>query len=241
MEISYHGRDNRPMDLDRARLRVIELVADRETDNATVSRAIGKNHAYLHQYLKQNTPRELPEEVREDLAQYFGNGVRPDEFRSKPRNIGESLVSRHDLMKIGGEEYALLPVFDLRLSAGPGAWNGDESEPLRWEPHRHQWLRSISNAAPEYLMLARVDGDSMETTLFSGDQVLIDRTRRALSADGIYGYRVAEEMHVKRISVNPRTRLVTIISDNKSYIPYRNVNPDDLNVIGRIIWLGRQV
>lgn len=146
-----------------------------------------------------------------------------------------------DLVSVGGHDYALLPVYDLRLSAGPGSWAGDESEPLLFEPYRFQWLRSLTNAAPEMLIIARVDGDSMETTLFHGDHVLLDRSRRTLNRDGIFGYRLGEALNVKRISVNPRTGLVTVISDNPRYQPYPDISPDDLDIIGRVIWLGRQV
>lgn len=147
----------------------------------------------------------------------------------------------NDVMKIGGEDYALIPVYDLRLSAGPGAWAQGKGEPLYYEPHRFQWLRSISAAAPEMLALARVEGDSMEKTLRNGDQVLLDRTRRRATVDGIYGLRREDEMQVKRIAVDPRTGLLTIISDNPEYPRWEGINPDSIEIVGRVIWLGRQV
>lgn len=231
------------MDLDPPRQLLVKLIANAETDLASVSRGIGKNHAYLQQYLKTGKPRELPERVREALSIHFGD-VSPDMFRLSPppSSAARSLPPAiRDLIKIDGEDYTLLPVYDLRLSAGPGAYCGDDSEPLRWEPHRFQWLRSITASSPERLILARVDGDSMETTLFHGDHVLIDQSHRNINRDGIYGYRVGDALNVKRVSVDPRTRLLTIISDNPRYQPYPDTNPDELDVVGRVIWLGRQV
>lgn len=146
-----------------------------------------------------------------------------------------------DIIKIGGEDYALIPVYDLRLSAGPGAWSSGRGDPLFYEPHRFQWLRSISTAPPEMLALARVEGDSMEKTLRNGDQVLLDRTRRRATVDGIYGLRRDEEMQVKRIAVDPRSGLLTIISDNPEYPRWEGISPDSIEIIGRVIWLGRQV
>lgn len=227
------------MELDAPRNRLLQLLSENDADMSNVSREVlGRNHAYLQQYIKTGKPRELPEDARDALGLHFN--VSPDEFRSRPRRSLAPPV-RQDLVSIGGNDYALIPVYDLRLSAGPGAWAGDYSEPLHLEPYRHQWLRSITMAPPESLMIARVEGDSMETTLFNGDQVLIDRSRRSLTRDGLYGYRVGDALNVKRISVDPRTRLVTIISDNPRYHPYPDTNPDDLDVIGRVIWLGRQV
>jgi len=243
LAISYSVPDNlNRMDLDPPRLRLLELIGDRETDLATVSREIGKNHAYLQQYIKRGTPRELPEGAREALAKFFR--VEPDEFRANTakRDLKAVKSAGGDLMMIGGQEFALLPVFDLRLSAGPGAWFDEEdSEPLYWEPYRHQWLRSISSAAPSELIIARVEGDSMESTLHNGDQVLIDRTRRRVNRDGIYGIRRDDDLQVKRIAVDPRNGLLTIISDNPQYPRWEGVNPDSVAVIGRVIWLGRQV
>jgi hypothetical protein len=70
------------MSLDRARQRLLELVAERRTDLANVSRAIGRNHAYLQQYVRRHTPRDLGERERNALGVYFA--VEPDEFRRTP-------------------------------------------------------------------------------------------------------------------------------------------------------------
>lgn len=224
------------MDLDPARVRLLALVADETTDLATVSRAIGRNHAYLQQFIKRGIPRRLPEDAREALSRHFG--VDPDEFR--PEGPGHRRNKSPDLVSVAGHEYALLPVYDLRLSAGPGSYH-DQGEPLFYEPYRFQWLRSISAASPEHLIVARVDGDSMENTLHNGDQVLIDRSRRRATRDGIYGLRRDDELQVKRIAVDPRNGLLTIISDNPTYPRWPDVNPDSVDIIGRVIWLGRQV
>lgn len=42
------------------------------TDLAKVSRAIGKNHAYLQQFIRRGVPRTLPEAVRYALAEFLG-------------------------------------------------------------------------------------------------------------------------------------------------------------------------
>jgi hypothetical protein len=228
------------MDLDPPRLRLLQLVADRDTDLASVSRAIGKNHAYLQQYVKRSTPRNLAEEVRIALGGHFK--VDPSEFR--PGGTTPAAVTARKmrgLIPIAGQDYALLPVYDLRLSAGAGAYAGEESEPLYFEPYRFQWLRSITAAAPEMLVVARVEGDSMEPTLHNGDQVLLDRTRTRATRDGIYGLRREEDIQVKRVAVDPRSGLLTIISDNPQYPRWDGVSPEQIEIIGRVIWLGRQV
>lgn len=46
---------------------------------ATVSKAIGKNHAYIYQFLTKSVPKKLPEDAREALGSYFN--VDPEFFR----------------------------------------------------------------------------------------------------------------------------------------------------------------
>lgn len=229
------------MDLDPARQRLLKLIADSGDDLANLSlKVINKNHAYLQQYLKRGTPRNLPEDVREALGRHFD--VDPDTFRPDNSNSALNRRSVQELVRIGGNDFALLPVYDLRLSAGPGAWQAEaDNEPLFYEPYRFQWLRSITAAPPEMLIVARVEGDSMESTLHNGDQVLIDRSRTRASRDGIYGLRREDDLQVKRIAVDPRSGLLTIISDNPQYPRWDGVNPETVNIIGRVIWLGRQV
>jgi uncharacterized glyoxalase superfamily metalloenzyme YdcJ len=78
---------------------LVDLIAERGTDLATVSRAIGKNHAYLQQFIKRRTPRRLPEDVREALGAYFG--VNPDLFREGPRARAEPWLREGRLLDPG--------------------------------------------------------------------------------------------------------------------------------------------
>ncbi|NBC33900.1 MAG: hypothetical protein GVY13_14595 [Alphaproteobacteria bacterium] len=59
-------------DLDPVRNLILRLVIRHETTLAAVSRAIGRNHAYLHQFINRKTPRRLPEDVRHALAAHLG-------------------------------------------------------------------------------------------------------------------------------------------------------------------------
>jgi phage repressor protein C with HTH and peptisase S24 domain len=47
---------------------------------------------------------------------------------------------------------------------------------------------------------------------------------------------------VKRVAANPVTGRITVISDNKELYPnFADLRPDEISVIGRVVWLGRQV
>ena len=40
---------------------------------------------------------------------------------------------------------------------------------------------------------------------------------------------------------DPVRRIVRLISDNPAYEPVDNINPSDLRIFGRAIWLGRKL
>ncbi len=157
----------------------------------------------------------------------------PADRRTKP--------AANDLIEIAGDELAMIPVYDLGLSAGHGAWSEHDGDPMYLQPYRHQWLRALTNAPLGSLFVARVSGDSMEATLHNGDQVLVDRSRARATKDGIYALRWQDDIMVKRISVDPRNGMLTVASDNPRYQTYKNVKPESIVILGRVIWLGRGV
>src|SRR3546814_11987908 len=84
------------------------------------------------------------------------------------------------------------------------------------------------------LILARISGDSMEDTLRDGDQVLVDLTKQRVAADGLYGYRVEDELQVKRISRHPVSSLLTISRDNPRYPTWPDVKTASITTHGRV-------
>lgn len=153
------------------------------------------------------------------------------------------IVHDHTLT-FAGEDYALVPVYDANASAGPGCINGDQ-EPIHSHFYRAQWLRQVTSSSPDQLAVIRVHGDSMWDTLHHGDHVLIDRSVSRVRSDGIYVIQFAgdgdDEIMVKRCSRDPASRNLTIISDNPRYPARDGVSDASLRVIGRVIWLGRNI
>jgi transposase len=58
--------------LDPARAYLIELVRQNHVTLASLSRALGRNHAYLHQFVHRGTPKRLPDTLRRELAELLG-------------------------------------------------------------------------------------------------------------------------------------------------------------------------
>jgi phage repressor protein C with HTH and peptisase S24 domain len=141
---------------------------------------------------------------------------------------------------IDGNRYISIPIYDIAASAGAGAIADDET-PLGFRLFESDWLRNITRTSPNRLAVIRVTGDSMWETLHSGDHVLIDMEQRNLAREGIYVVGLEGQLLVKRISMHPKTKLLTLSSDNPKYPAYGDLSADDISIIGRVMWLGRNV
>ena len=143
-------------------------------------------------------------------------------------------------LEIEGETYARLPMYDIRAQAGRGslAYDGD---PIGWRVFDLNWIKTVSRASIEQLKVVEVSGDSMEPTLFKGDHVLIDLGNRAIAQHGLFVLRLDDSLMVKRVQKLFATATVRIISDNPKYAAEEISEEGRLEVIGRVVWIGRNV
>ena len=204
-----------------------DLCNERGQDYASLSRLIGRNSAYIQQFIRRGTPRRLPEQERRLLARHFG--------------IAERLLGGHsnDPAPTAG----LVPVclLDLAVSAGPGTLGGSE-EPVAQIGFDPAWLNRLTAAGADELSLVQVQGDSMANTLLPGDDILVDRSDgEPRVRDGIYVLRMEDSLLVKRLTLHPVTRRVTVQSDNPAYADWPDLALSDIKLIGRVIWTGRRV
>jgi hypothetical protein len=144
------------------------------------------------------------------------------------------------IVDVEGEAYASLVRWDMRLSAGHGAIAPGTPEKLNRVLFRLEWIKRVTATPIEHLIVLDIDGDSMEPTLRSGDNALVDR-RQSLPKrrDGIYALNRDGELQVKRVAAHPVSNLLTITSDNPHYPSWPDINPDDVEIVGRLIWIGR--
>ncbi len=202
------------------------LCVERGEEFAALSRLLGKNSAYIQQYLRRGTPKRLREDERRILARYFG--------------VPESLFGAPEGQPITPGLIAVMRV-PISASAGDGAIPTHE-RPRPYFAFDERWLKQMTSANADDLVIIRVEGDSMAPTLGDGDDILIDRgDALARLRDGIYVIRVDEALIVKRIALNPVTRRVTVQSDNPAYTDWPDLALADVNCIGRVIWAARKV
>ena len=214
----------------RKRLSAAIATSD-EWDLKKLSQEVGRNHAYLQQYITRGTPRVLPEDVRIKIAKTLGGS--PDDY--KDGGVPETAPRVHN-----GEPVLTVPIYDIRASAGAGALVED-GEPTGFQPYREQELARLTRASTMDLAVIQVAGDSMWETLHDGDKVLVDRTVNRVVRDGIYILAFEGELLVKRCQRDLQNGDVIVKSDNPAYDSFRITDSERLDVIGRVIWIGRSL
>ena len=138
------------------------------------------------------------------------------------------------------DELVFVPTYEVAAAAGDGIVIDAEYETGRLA-FRHDWLRSVTSASPDDLAVITVHGDSMYPTLADGDTILVDLSQRAAGRDGVYIVRFGEFVLVKRLLIDPVRREVTISCDNENYPRLAPVDPGDVDIAGRVIWVGRRI
>jgi phage repressor protein C with HTH and peptisase S24 domain len=204
------------------------LIQERRDDYAGLSRLLGRNPAYVQQFIKRGVPRKLAENDRAKLARYF--------------DIDEQLLGG-PAREPATTATDLLPIARYRVSAaaGHGSFPGREDK-VAEVGFSARWLEKLSSAKPRDLSIIQVEGDSMSPTLSHGDDIMVDLSaaRRKLT-DGIYVLRRDDALLVKRVALHPARSTLTIASDNPAYASWTDCAPDEVDIIGRVVWAGRRI
>jgi phage repressor protein C with HTH and peptisase S24 domain len=202
------------------------LIRERGEDYAGLSRLIGRNAAYVQQYIKRGSPRRLAEDDRRQLAEYFG--------------IDEAWLGGREAIE-PAPELVRVPRLDVGASAGPGAMEAEERR-LGRMGFDALWLRRLGVQDGKALSVIRVQGDSMAPTLSDGDEILVDRGDRVTRLrDGIYVLRIEDVLVVKRLAPSPAGARVSIQSDNQAYPGWPDCPLSDVDIVGRVVWVGRRL
>ena len=203
--------------------RVLQLAGQHGASLSRLSELIGRNSTYLQQFIRKGSPRKLEESDRRTLARFFG--VAEGELGA-PEDFSPTLPG-----KPPRADWVDVPRLPLGASAGPGALALDEL-PVGAFRFSARWLRE-QGLDPAQLSAIRVEGDSMESTLRDGDEILVDRAPRPLR-DGIHVVRSGDALMVKRLDL-ARPGVLALVSDNPAYRTIELAR-DEVQVIGRVVW-----
>jgi phage repressor protein C with HTH and peptisase S24 domain len=220
-------QDKRKIMSSDQRAALARLIEERREEYASLSRLLGRNPAYIQQFIKRGIPKKLDEADRRLLAQYFG--------------VDEEVLGGPSSTAPAQGELVSVPRLDVEASAGPGAMATGE-RPLSHIAFQAKWLREVTAGAGADLSLITVRGDSMAPTITEGDDILVDRSEPARRLrDSIYVIRREDTLLVKRIALGPSSRHVTVRSDNEAYPSWPDVPLKEIDVVGRVVWIGRKL
>lgn len=199
--------------VDPVRELVREAIARRGLDMASVSRQMGRNHAYIQQFLERGSPQTLSEEAREQLAPILG--VKPDDLRGQRRPPGDPLpppnariVGPVDLIGPGER----IPVLGQAVGGIDGRFifNGETMA----EVYAPSALWGVRNAYAVY-----VSGDSMEPRYFAGETIYVNPHIPARQGDFVV-VQVVEEPEEA-----PTGYIKQFVSINNDKLRLRQFNP----------------
>lgn len=142
-------------------------------------------------------------------------------------------------VEVEKESFIGVAVVPQLASAGYGAAILNE-RPDHHVMFREQWLKRFTNSFRR-LMVLEVSGESMHPALYDGDHALVDMGQTNITRDALYVLDYGRELQVKRLSIHPTTRAVTVASDNPAFPTYADLNSEELYIVGRVVWLGRRV
>jgi phage repressor protein C with HTH and peptisase S24 domain len=213
--------------MDQARENLDRLIQERGVNYSSVSRLLGRNAAYIQQYIRRGSPRELDEKDRLVLSRFFG--------------VDEKVLGAPTRREGPVVQLVQVPILDVDASAGHGALAEMESKCAQFG-FEENWLRRLTASKASSLSIIHVLGDSMEPTLHNGDEVLVDLgDGQSRLRDGIYVLRMDDTLSVKRIAIEPQGRKISVTSDNPAYPSWNGLDRRNINIVGRVLWFGRQL
>ncbi|MBL4706086.1 MAG: LexA family transcriptional regulator [Flavobacteriales bacterium] len=145
-------------------------------------------------------------------------------------------LSRNGALISSHADLSVVPQYDLSASAGGGALVIAEHPIARFELSK-RWLVQ-HNLHNKKLTVVPVRGDSMEQTLYDGDLTLVSLIDDLADArEGVCVLRFDDEIFVKRIQYDFKSKGYKVTSDNTAYSSFF-VEVDDIES-GRFTVLGR--
>jgi len=139
------------------------------------------------------------------------------------------------------DQFVYVPHYKIEAAAGSGSII-DSEQIINHLAFHKDWVRGSLRVGLEGLALINVIGDSMEPTLLQHDLILIDMAQRQIKDGLLYVLRIENNLIVKRLERMLDGR-IKLKSDNSKYSEQTlNIGDDNLpQVLGRVIWFGREI
>jgi phage repressor protein C with HTH and peptisase S24 domain len=163
------------------------------------------------------------------------------EHRSSSMDTGQLLASY-----LPNEEHIEVARLEVAASMGHGLARPGHDAIAGMMQLSAEWVRRNlpDITSPKNLRVITGYGNSMETTFFDGDPLLVDVGVREVRVDAVFVFAMDDELFIKTLQRIPGVGL-KVISNNKTYEPYvvEESSKMQLEVLGRIrwVWNGRKL
>lgn len=195
---------------------------------ADLARRAGLAHSTINRPLtKPNYEMGISRRTLEKV--YLASGIDPAAFF-------DGLPSTAIMKPEVGTE--LIPLFDISAAAGNGSSLVEYEAIVEQLSFPRDYLRHITQTPSEHLGIISVTGNSMSPTLHHDDIVMVDSTKKNISYDGMFVIRYDDLLRVKRLRWGSGRETILMISDNEIHHPREEVSASEVDVIGRVVWIG---
>ncbi|CAN5338782.1 S24 family peptidase [soil metagenome] len=140
------------------------------------------------------------------------------------------------------DELVYIRQVDISFAMGDGAVI-DDYPSVGLIPFNLRFIQAMTGADTANLVIATGHGDSMEPTLLRSDLIMFDTSQNRMAhGDQIWALSYADNGMVKRlrrIMTDDGARIV-IMSDNP-IVSDQIARPEDIHIIGKVVWVGRRM
>lgn len=200
----------------------LQNLTNTKITQADLGRALGVDRSSINIRLKRNGELKLSE--IEKLSKYFRIDL------SDLTGISTNCYTNETNIKVLGEVYA---------SMGNGVTVYDETQTGTYTIS-NQLAKELGVNLNQAVMIF-ASGDSMIPTIYGGDSLLVDTSKKDIYDGRIYCVRIDGQLYAKRLQKIPPDR-IKVVSDNQEKYDAFYVDKDstfDFEVIGEIRWWGR--
>lgn len=140
------------------------------------------------------------------------------------------------------DELVYIRQVDISLAMGEPAVMEDYPA-TQLVPFNLSFIRGVTRADTEKLLIFTGHGESMEPTLLRSDFLMIDTgTRSPALSDQIWALNYAGGGMIKRLRrVRDDGRDKFLITSDNPAVPPQLAEIEDVNIIGKLVWVGRRM
>lgn len=171
--------------------------------------------------------------IVDGLANQFTDDRRIEPFTGAARQSAESDSGDNSGVLPPGE-FVFIPQMAGTISNGELAPDGMTEMRIAF---RRDWI--ARKGLPQNMSIIKVQGDSMEPTLLSGDLVLVDHSKDATTRGGLFAITIDQEILIKRIQPLMGSKLL-VISDNEKYTALE-IDAENILINGKVVWFAREL